>query len=104
MHSLDDASLTVSSKLQLDALLKQILHDGTGYSSMTRPALYEDVAIYQALAALCPEEARSEMYDRYLRDEVTLDDVSKAFVIPPEWAGALMQADWKAYRKTLCGV
>ena len=101
MHILDDETLRVSSKLQLDELLRQILNDGSSYASMSKTALYEDAAIYQALAVLCPEDIRSDLFEDYQKDNISLEQVAATFAIPPEYAGTIMGSGWKSFRNLL---
>jgi hypothetical protein len=66
---------------------------------MSRPALFEDVAIYQALAILGSEEDREVLFGRYHnKGAATLNDVAERFAIPVEYAGYLMLPNWKPFR------
>lgn len=99
IHVMDTAALRVSSKLQLQELIEQILHPDGDYSGLKAPALFEDYAVYQALAILAPEEWREELYDRYHKEpNSSIDEIAKAFDIPPEYAANLVSPSWEAFR------
>ena len=106
VHSLDPVRLRVSSKAQLSVMLNEMLNKGGAVAELSATALFEDVAIYQALAIICPEDVREELYVGYHANPrtVTLDDVAARFRIPLEYAGYLMSPGWLAFRNQLAGI
>ncbi len=101
VHSMDGVALRISTKVQLNSLLEEILHDPNAPHSTWPPAFFEDVAIYQALAILGSEDEREVLFDKYNRQEVSLNDVAERFVIPIEYAGYLMVPNWKSFRQNM---
>ena len=103
IHAMDDISVKISTKSQLNDLLAQILHDGSSINKLSHTVLLEEMAIYQALAIMSPEEKREVMFDKYHKNEITLNDVAKEFQIPSEYAGTLMLPNWKSFRDKMVG-
>jgi hypothetical protein len=103
VHCMDGPTLRVSTRQQLNSLLEEILHDPkTPAADLGHIALFEDVAIYQALAILGSEEDRENLFQGFHeRKNVQLDEVATRFRIPIEYAGYLMIPNWKLFRHRL---
>lgn len=106
VHSLDPVQLKVGSKIQLDAMLKQMLLEDRDLAIENLPALYEDVAVFQALAILCPEEVREVLYTecRAIGGEPDYQGVARRFQIPVAMAFVVMTPNWLGFRNRLAGV
>lgn len=101
VHCMDSPDLKISSKEGLFALLEEILHDPNVMAG-TPLVFYEDLAIIEALAILCSEEDREELFDGFHNKKtVSLGDVATRFAIPIEYAGYPMNVNWKAFRQRL---
>ena len=103
IHQMDDVSDSISSKKQLSELLDEILHDGSNITKLRRATHLEDIAVYQALAILCPEDVREELFNKFheASGKITLEHIAERFAIPVEYAGYLMLPQWKGFWKML---
>jgi Zn-dependent peptidase ImmA (M78 family) len=95
IHSMDVPYLQVNSREKAETLLDHLSLDGSLSEGMTPAAIFEEVATYQALAVLCPDEA-IEQFKKEKKDEFQIANILD---VPPAYAGVVMQDDWPQKRE-----
>jgi len=99
IHSMDLYRLRVNSKEKASLLLEKLSLNGQLNEGMGIPALFEEIATYQALAVLCPDEA----IEKFRKKGTSFQDVAVALDIPPQYAFVAMQDDWYDTREKFIG-
>jgi hypothetical protein len=94
---MDGPKLRINSKEKANELLEKLSLNGKMQEGMGLPAIFEEVATYQAVAVLCPDEA----IDHFHSNGMQVHDVAKALDIPPIYAAMAMQEDWLEWREKI---
>lgn len=105
IHIMDAHFQQTNDPAALNALV-EILTDkqkrkGTASSIADIAATKDQLALYQAIAVLTPEEIREDLVLRFSRGEIDIHWIAQILAIPPEYVSIIVAPEWTQIWKFL---